>query len=261
VNALQTWYLAPPCASGVPTLAGRVFAPGWGGPHHCWNCNATVERMSATVDPAALVIPVRSGLTLPQRVKHFKKAFAKWPASWPWLVKEQGRDVAYGVWVIGNDYRNKTPYYGAYPSGYLDRVMALFPELKTPAFPGHVLHVFSGSLPASPHYERCDLVQDAELRCSVYELPKIIQNYHPRLILADPPYSAADAEKYGPPMVDRRRVLAALAEITKPGAHLVWLDTCWPMHRKAQWLTVGRILLQRSTNHRARVISIFERAA
>jgi len=47
----------------------------------------------------------------------------------------------------------------------------------------------------------------------------------------------------------------------KPVLHLVWLDTVWPMHRKAEWRTVGRILLQRSTNHRARIVSIFERVA
>jgi hypothetical protein len=41
----------------------------------------------------------------------------------------------------------------------------------------------------------------------------------------------------------------------------VWLDQVWPMHRKDEWRTVGRILLQRSTNHRVRLVSIFERAA
>lgn len=62
-------------------------------------------------------------------------------------------------------------------------------------------------------------------------------------------------------MVNRRAVLAALANITVEGGHLVWLDTVWPMHRKAQWRTVGRIALTRSTNHRVRDISIFERTS
>lgn len=136
--------------------------------------------------------------------------------------------------------------------------MALFPEFVEPKFSGHVLHLFSGSLPPG-NYERCDEVQDAELPVSVYELPNIVLNYRPRLILADPPYSAADAEKYGTVMVNRGRVFRTLAQVTDPGAFVVWLDTTWPMHRKAEWRTVGRITLVRSTNHRVRLVSIFER--
>lgn len=189
------------------------------------------------------------------RREAFMRAYAKWPASWPWPVREQGRDVLYGVWVLGNDYRNRTRYYGAYPPGYLERVEALFGDVALE----DTLHVFSGSLPAG-RYTRCDSVQPAELRCSVYDLPGATAQRF-RLVIADPPYSAADAERYGAPMVDRRRVLEALAGVTVSGGHLAWLDTTWPMHRKAQWQTVGRILIQRSTNHRVRLLSLFERTA
>jgi hypothetical protein len=116
-------------------------------------------------------------MTLRERLDAFKATYAKWPASWPWLVQEQGHDVLYGVWVIGNDYRNRTRYYGAYPAGYLERVMALFPDVAQDVQDdrnhSHLLHVFSGSLPKG-RYERCDLVQEAELRCSVYDLPAVI---------------------------------------------------------------------------------------
>jgi 16S rRNA G966 N2-methylase RsmD len=135
-------------------------------------------------------------------------------------------------------------------------VQALFPDVTDPA---DVLHVFSGSLPAGP-YVRCDSLQDAELRCSVYDLAATTPAKF-RLVLADPPYSAADAVKYGTPMVDRRRAMAALAGVVEPGGFVVWLDQVWPMHSKREWVTVGRILLQRSTNHRVRVVSIFERVA
>lgn len=50
-------------------------------------------------------------------------------------------------------------------------------------------------------------------------------------------------------------------KVTKPGGHLVWLDVCWPMHRKVEWVTVGRIAIVRSTNHRVRMATIFERCA
>ena len=62
-------------------------------------------------------------------------------------------------------------------------------------------------------------------------------------------------------MIVRGKVTRALAEVVRPGGHLAWLDVCWPMHNKTQWVTVGRIFIQRSTNHRVRVLSIFEMVA
>jgi hypothetical protein len=200
-------------------------------------------------------------MTLRERIGAFQTAFAKWPASWPWLTSEQGREVLYGIWVIGNDYRNKTKFYGSFPPGLLDRIMALFPDVTAQAaLQYNTLHVFSGALPASDRYVRCDLVQPAELQCSVYDLPRRM-GWFASLVIADPPYSASDAVQYNTQMIDRHRATKALARVTAPGGYLVWLDTCWPMHNKTEWLTVGRILVQRSTNHRARVLSIFERVA
>lgn len=195
-------------------------------------------------------------MTIADRIVAFSQAYPKWPASWPHLVNERGRDVLYATWLIGNDYRNASKFYGSYPPGYLQRAMALFPEPQQ-----RVLHVFSGSLPKGP-YRRCDIRQPAELRCSVYDLPGyFLVGEECDLVLADPPYSAADAAKYETGMVDRRRAMAALAQVTRVGGHLVWLDTVWPMHRKAEWLTVGRIAIVRSTNHRVRMATIFKRCA
>lgn len=218
-----------------------------------------VDRMTMALFASEAPVALDS---LAARRDAFMRAYAKWPASWPWLVREQGRDVLYGVWVIGNDYRNKSALYGAYPAGYLERVAALFPDAGD-----DVLHAFSGSLPPGP-YSRLDLID----RCGVADLrfhqgdvcaaPTIFAGRAPfALVIADPPYSVADAVHYETPMVDRRRAMAALAQVTAPGRYLVWLDTVWPMHKKTDWLTVGRILIQRSTNHRARVCSIFERVA
>lgn len=194
-------------------------------------------------------------MTLQQRADAYAMAFAKWPASHFRVVQEQGGDCLYAHWMIGNDYRNKTRYYGAYPTGYLDRVMALFPDAHPPH--RHVLQMFSGSLPPGD-YTRVDVSQPAEFQCSVYDFPALDTGRY-FLVLADPPYTSADAEKYGTPMVNRRRALAALAAVTMAGGYLVWLDTVWPMHRKDEWRTVGRICLTRSTNHRVRLVSIFER--
>jgi hypothetical protein len=223
-------------------------------------------------------------MTLAERRDAFARVYAKWPAAWPWLVQEGDRDVLYATWIIGNDYRNRSRYYGAYPHGFLDRVLALFPDaggaggdVELPLFakltpkrrrrqPGtiippmpHVLHAFSGSLPKSDAYMRCDSHQPAEFRCSVYALPTRAPAPWFRLVLADPPYTPKDAKSYGTPGVDRRRALAALAAVTERGGFLTWLDTCWPMFNKRQWTTVGRITVIRSTNHRVRLLSIFQR--
>lgn len=196
-------------------------------------------------------------MTLTQRVEAFKTAYPDNPASWPWLVEEAGRQVMYAVWVVGNDYRNKTEYYGAYPPRFLDKLMALFPDMQ----PSEILHVFSGSLPAGP-YTRIDVnpLLEPDIVGNVYDAPAIFRDREPfGLDIADPPYSDDDAVKYGTPMVNRFRVTQALAQVTRPGGFLAWLDTVWPMHTKDEWLTVGRIYLQRSTNHRVRALHLFER--
>ena len=207
-------------------------------------------------------------MTLADRCAAFRTAYAKWPASWPYLVKEQGRDVLYATWLIGAMWGSETPYYGSYPRTYLARVMALFPPPKpTLRDRGHeapsILHVFSGSVPAGP-YVRLDINPEcgAELVGSVYDLGKMFLGRRPfRLVLADPAYSAEDSQRYGTDMINRLKATKAVAAVTKPGGHMVWLDTCWPQFKKTQWATVGRITIIRSTNHRVRLCSIFERAA
>lgn len=169
-------------------------------------------------------------MTLQDRAQAFETVFAKWPASWPRLVRERDRDVLYATWLIGNDYRGSNALYGAYPPGFVQRVSALFPDATE-----NVLHAFSGALPPGP-YSRLDVVD----RCGVPDLRfhqgnicdvgQIFKDRVPfELVLADPPYSSADAAKYGTATVDRRRAMAALAQVTRVGGHLAWLDTVWPI--------------------------------
>lgn len=198
-------------------------------------------------------------MTLRDRAEAFKRAFPQWPASWPWFVEEDGREVFYAVWVVGNDYHNSTRYYGAYPPRFLDKLMAFFPDMT----PADILHVFSGSLPAGP-YTRVDVnpLLEPDVVGDVYDAPALFRDRAPfGLVVADPPYSDDDAEKYGTVMVDRGRVTRALAAVVRPGGFLAWLDCVWPMHRKDRWQTVARIYLQRSTNHRVRACHLFERTA
>lgn len=203
-------------------------------------------------------------LTLADRAAAYAAAFPGRPPLQ--LVRESGREVLYGTWMGGADYRQTSALYGAYPKGYLDRVMCLFPDHE--ADPMKPLHVFSGSLPRSLAYTTVDVNADRrpDFCANVYDLPSLFTlaggvRYRFGLVLADPPYSAADAAKYETSMVDRRRAMAALAQVTRVGGHLVWLDCVWPIHSKRDWVTVGRITLIRSTNHRVRLVSIFQRVA
>lgn len=197
-------------------------------------------------------------MTLTDRIDAYKAVYPQHPASWPWLTMEDGRDVLYAIWVVGNDYRNKTAYYGAYPPRFLEHVMALFPDMA----PEDVLHVFSGSLPPGP-YTRVDVnpMLKPDVVGSVYDVDKLFPERRFKLQIADPPYSDDDAVNYGTVMVDRFKVTQSLATVAPLGGFLAWLDCTWPMHTKTQWVTVGRIYLQRATNHRVRVLSLFERVA
>jgi hypothetical protein len=163
--------------------------------------------------------------------------------------------MLYATWVLGNDYRSRSGFYGSYPPRFLDRVMALFPDAR-----GDVLHAFSGSLPTG-QYVRLDVnaALQPDVVGSVYDAPDLFAAPF-RLVVADPPYTSTDATRYGTPMVNRGRATRALAAVTAAGGHMAWLDTTWPMHRKVEWTTVGFVTVVRSTNHRVRVLTLFERS-
>lgn len=193
-----------------------------------------------------------SGLSLRERVRSYLSVFPQCDDA-VWIAG--GGRWLYGIWQIGADYRNGSTYYGAYPKGFLQRVTALFPEIP----PSEILHAFSGSLPPGP-YTRLDLnpALEPDLVGNVYDVATLTTKRF-QLVIADPQYSAADGEKYGTPPLNRGRATHALAQVTTPGGHLVWLDTTWPMHRKTDWHYYGAIELRRSTNHRLRGVSLFER--
>ncbi len=170
------------------------------------------------------------------------------------FVSEDGRVV--GTWIMGNDYRVKSAYYGGYPAGYLGRVRALFPDKR------RVLHLFSGkvdlaTLPGDTVDINADLsptyVDDAQ---RLETVP--LETYD--LILADPPYSVEDAERYQTTMVKRNAVMRALQGVL-PGTHIVWLDQVLPMYRKDAFAIDAVIGMVKSTNHRFRVVTIFRRVA
>ena len=70
----------------------------------------------------------------PDRVKH--------GAGFVLAKNVRGEETMYATWMGGQDYQNKSKMYGAYPRGYLESAMSLFPDAR------RILHLFSGSLTA-----------------------------------------------------------------------------------------------------------------
>ena len=95
-------------------------------------------------------------LTLQQRADAFAAAFPQYAGAGAALTVAGGRLT--GLWFMGNDYRNKSRMYGAYPPGFLPRVFALFPDAR------RVLHLFSGSLTAEQVDEAWTKVYPSSVR-------------------------------------------------------------------------------------------------
>ena len=164
-------------------------------------------------------------------------------------------DRLYGTWVMGNNYQVKTEYYGGYPHGYLKRIKGLFPD-KT-----KTLHLFSGNVGK-------DIFDGKTIDINPESHPDIIGDAHNLselideefdLILADPPYSVEDCDHYQTTMIKRNVVLRECVKILKSGGHIVWLDQVLPIYRKDELKVIGYIGMVKSTQHRFRVITIFEK--
>ena len=169
------------------------------------------------------------------------------------FIGEDGRVV--GTWIMGNDYRVKSGYYGGYPAGYLKRVASLFPDRK------RVLHVFSGKVDLA-------VMPGDTVDSNASMSPTWVADAHDLsavplgrydLVLCDPPYSVEDAERYQTTMVKRNVVIRSLAAGMNAGARVVWLDQVLPMYRKDEWSIEAVIGIVKSTNHRFRVVTVFRR--
>lgn len=192
-------------------------------------------------------------MTLQERVESYAQTFKRFPDSVP-RVSPTGRWLT-GMWMLGNNYKG-TGFYGQYPPSFLKRVQALFPDHP----PVEWLHLFSGSLSSSVPGIRVDVNRNGgvpTVQANVLYLPFADATF--QMIAADPPYTAADAQKYATKPVNKPAVLREAVRVLKPGGHLLWLDTQLPMYSKQQWFHWGMICIQRSTNHRTRLCSLFTR--
>jgi hypothetical protein len=189
-------------------------------------------------------------MTLQERIDNYKSA-TDYPQGL--FISEDGRIV--GTWIMGQNYTVKSSYYGGYPAGYLKRIKALFPDKK------NILHLFSGKvdtiiMPGKTvdinSANGADYVDDAQ---TLEKVP--LDEFD--LVCADPPYSVEDCDHYQTTMIKRNKVMSALGKGLNKGTHVVWLDQVLPMYRKDQFKIVGVIGMVKSTNHRFRVVTIFEK--
>lgn len=194
--------------------------------------------------------PPSGSLSWPDRVANYHRE-----TGFPESMFMGGDGRCSGMWIMGNNYHVKSTYYGGYPAGYLRRIKALFPDKR------NVLHLFSGrvdtetmpgaTVDINPD-NAADYVDDAQ---TLERVP--LEDFD--LVMADPPYSIEDAERYQTTMVKRNKVMAALGKRLRSGCHVVWLDQVLPMYKKTCFKIVGVIGMVKSTNHRFRVITIFEK--
>lgn len=181
-------------------------------------------------------------LTMADRVERLRAAFPKTTAV-------MNGDRAEGMLMLGADFKRAWDFHGAYLSGYLHRIGALFPDAEE----ADTAHLFAGHVPRGPW-----------LRVDIYDrLASLFESTDPnfmhadigdagqapplpdgafagrRLLLADPPYHAKDCELYGCRTIDRRKCLREIARVSDPGTWLVWLDSYDPIVSRKEWEWVG----------------------
>lgn len=164
-----------------------------------------------------------------------------------------------GYWLCGQDYHNKSGYYGAYPPSYLKRMRLLFPNET-----GWVVHLFSGKVEQSIWPAEITVDSNAELNpticCDAEYISEKLNSEITSLVLADPPYNNNHKKYASNKKVSKKKVIKECVKLLKVGGHLVWLDTIIPIWAKADgWRLRGTIGITQSTNHLTRTITILEK--
>lgn len=184
--------------------------------------------------------------------------------SWSPLIAH-GNSIC-GFWWFGHWYNTTRLssgeyYYGAYPHGFVDRVMLLFKDILDRS-DSRILHLFSGTIIGDNNKS---ITFDINPKVSpnavgdAQQLDIYFPNSYFDIILADPPYDN-NYVKYGTEKFSRKSVVSKCSIILKSGGFLLWLDTIIPQWRKVDgWLYRGNIGIAMSTNHKARALTILQK--
>jgi len=186
-------------------------------------------------------------LTPTERAERYS---AHWPERPPLQVHGK---LLYGLWMIGNDYRRSNPMWGAFPNGFLGRILTVWPELPR-------LHVFAGGV-RDPQGTTLDIRSEsgADVIGDVRDAPELLHGRTFATVIADPPYDAQACAVYGTKPLASRDVLPALAAVTQPGGHLLWFSSRAPMWSKRLWEWGGLIGVYVGTNRAMRALTILVR--
>lgn len=173
---------------------------------------------------------------------------------YPVTVDDKG--WIYGVWYCGTAWA-PVMLHGQYPPTFLKRALALFPDVC----PSRLLQVPSGTLKGPG--VTIDLVSDKlrspQLKADASQMPFRDGSFD--LILADPPYTAKDAKKYGTPPFRMGRFVKECHRVLAVGGHLGVLHTYFPMTARKDWALVGLIAVVTSFQRATRIFSIFRKLA
>lgn len=186
------------------------------------------------------------------------------------------------VWILA---RPKVKYYGAYPNGFLERARALLGV--TPFDP--VLHVCGGCArlyPAKPRgFGPNDRTLDLDaalapdyVQAATDPLPWLVPAGPPSpnlrivgdpaepwpALIADPPYTEADADHYAPGRAlfpNANRIMRNMLDVVRPGGRVGMLHYVLPQPPREGVRFVACVGVIAGYNNRMRVFSVFEREA
>lgn len=188
------------------------------------------------------------------------------------------------VWILA---RPKVKYYGAYPNGFLERARALLGVSPFDA----VLHVCGGRARQyhakprgfGPNDQTLDLdealspdhLQSADEPLPLHTCPDAtcldctdgawatgIKGHHWPALIADPPYTDADAEHYAPgreSFPSANRILKNMLAVVRVGGRVGMLHYVLPQPPRADVRFVACVGVIVGFNNRMRVFSVFER--
>lgn len=172
------------------------------------------------------------------------------------------------VWILA---RPKVKYYGAYPNGFLERARALLGV--TPDQP--VLHVCGGSARSYPAKPRGFGPNDRTLDLDPALTPDYLQSATDPIpwqasvlsiepwdaMIADPPYTMADAAHYAPGAAafpSANAILRTMLDATRDDGRVGMLHYLLPQPpRCARFVACVGVIV--GFNNRMRVFSVFEK--
>lgn len=122
-------------------------------------------------------------------------------------------------------------------------------------------HCPSGSLNGSTPGMTVDLVRDEARQ------PKIVASADCLpfddgafdLVLSDPPYSKADAARYGTPPYPLKRSMDEFGRVLAPGGYFGLLHFFYPPFRRANWQMVALIGVCVGSNRKMRMFAVFQK--